>query len=124
MAQTATIRRVVRTAIQLLAVAVVLSTALVGTAFGASVLAGGVVMLASFGVSALMARRVSAAVEKGHTSGASGATMIKLPVLMLVIWALFERFDVLGVVVGGSVMVAAVVIDAIRDADQPLVGAA
>jgi len=124
MAQMATIPRVVRTALGLLVVVVALGTLWVGTDFGAAALAGGVAMLASFGASAFLARRLSAAVEQGFSSGASGLMMIKLPVLVIALWVLFERFDVLGVVVGGTVVVAAVIIDAVRHRDQALVGAA
>ena len=88
-----------------------------------SVFVGGLAMLASFGASVWLSRRVTAAVEQGFSTGAAGLILVKLPVLIIVLWGLFDRFDVLGVVLGGCVMVSAVVIDAVRIGDKSMVGA-
>jgi hypothetical protein len=122
-ATSATIPRVIRTAMGLLVVAVSLGGVFAGVGFAQSVLAGGLAMLASFGASVWLSRRVTAAVEQGFSTGASGLILVKLPVLVIVLWGLFERFDVLGVVLGGCVMVSAVVIDAVRIGDKSMVGA-
>lgn len=108
----------------LLVVAVSVGGVFAGVGFAQSVLVGGLAMLLSFGASVWLSRRVSAAVDQGFSSGASGLIMVKLPVLIIVLWGLFVRFDVLGVVLGGCVMVSAVVIDAIRIGDQSMLGAA
>lgn len=123
MATSATIPRVIRTAMGLLVVAVSLGGVFAGVGFAQSVLAGGLAMLASFGASVWLSRRVTAAVEQGFSTGASGLILVKLPVLVIVLWGLFDRFDVLGVVLGGCVMVSAVVIDAVRIGDKSMVGA-
>jgi hypothetical protein len=107
----------------LLVVAVSLGGVFAGVGFAQSVLAGGLAMLASFGASVWLSRRVTAAVEQGFSTGASGLILVKLPVLVIVLWGLFDRFDVLGVVLGGCVMVSAVVIDAVRIGDKSMVGA-
>jgi hypothetical protein len=122
-ATSATIPRVIRTAMGLLVVAVSLGGVFAGVGFAQSVLVGGLAMLASFGASVWLSRRVTAAVEQGFSTGASGLILVKLPVLVIVLWGLFERFDVLGVVLGGCVMVSAVVIDAVRIGDKSMVGA-
>jgi hypothetical protein len=124
MAPTATVPRVVRTALGLLVAVVAVGSLIGGADFGAAALAGGVAMLGSFGFSALIARRVSTAVENGFSAGAGGMVLIKVPVLMIVLWAMFERFDVFGVVAGGCVVVLAIIVDAVRCMDQPMAGAA
>ena len=106
------IRSVFRMATGLLLLLVVGAWGWQGSDAGFGVLMGGVVMLLSFAFGGWTVRRVGEAAEAGMTGGASGLTMVKLPALVIAIWMLLERFDPIAVVVGGSVVTIAVVLQA------------
>ena len=113
------IRSVFRLAIGLLIVLVVGAWQVVSMDAAQGVLMGGVVMLASFAMGGLTVRRVSQAAEAGMTGGAAGLTAIKLPVLILAIWMLLKHFDPIPVVVGGSVVMVAIVMQAALEILHP-----
>ncbi len=106
------IRSVFRMATGLLLLLVVGAWQLVSVDAGFGVLMGGVVMLLSFAFGGFTVRRVSQAAEAGMTGGASGLAMVKLPALVMALWMLLERFDPISVVIGGSVVTIAVVLQA------------
>ena len=106
------IRSVFRMATGLLSLLVMGAWMIVDSDAGFGVLMGGVVMLLSFAFGGWTVRRVSEAAEAGMTGGAGGLAMVKLPALVMAIWMLLERFDPISVVVGGSVVTIAVVLQA------------
>ena len=113
------IRSVFRLAIGLLIVLVVGAWQVVSMDAAQGVLMGGVLMLASFAMGGLTVRRVSQAAEAGMTGGAAGLTAIKIPVLIVAIWMLLKHFDPIPVVVGGSVVMVAIVLQAAREILHP-----
>ena len=113
------IRSVFRLAIGLLIVLVVGAWQMVSMDAAQGVLMGGVLMLASFAMGGLTVRRVSQAAEAGMTSGAAGLTAIKIPVLIVAIWMLLKHFDPIPVVVGGSVVMVAIVLQAALEILHP-----
>jgi hypothetical protein len=99
-------------AIGLLSLLSVGAWAVVGANAALGVLLGGVVMLLSFALGGLAVRRLSQAAEAGMTGGGAGLSMLKLPALVMAIWLLLERFDPIAVVIGGSVVMISVVLQA------------
>lgn len=116
MIKTPLIRSVLSLAIGLLAALTLGGTMVMDGGFGLGVLMGGVVMVLSFLMGGRTVQRVSEAVEAGRTGGAAGVAMIKLPLLVLAVWMLLERFDPMAVALGGSVVVVAVVLVASAEA--------
>lgn len=112
MTTTHPIRSVFSMAIGLLSLLSVGAWAVVGANAALGVLLGGVVMLLSFALGGLAVRRLSQAAEAGMTGGGAGLSMLKLPALVMAIWLLLERFDPIAVVIGGSVVMISVVLQA------------
>ena len=104
------IRSVLRMAIGLLVLLTIGGALAQGNDFGAGVMMGGVVMLLSFMLGGRLVSKLSDAASAGVVGGGGGVAMVKLPVLVLAIWALVERFDPLAVVLGGSVVTIAIVL--------------
>ena len=46
------------------------------------------------------------------TSGAAGLSVLKVPALVMAIWMLLQHFDPIAVVIGGSVVMISVVLQA------------
>lgn len=113
------IRSVFQLAIGLLMLLVVGAWQLVDMDAAQGVLMGGVVMLVSFALGGLTARRVGQAAEAGMKGGAAGLTVLKIPALILAIWMLLKHFDPISVVVGGSVVMVAVVMQAALEIMRP-----
>ena len=106
------IRSVFSMAIGLLSLLVMGAWLVIGVNAGLGVLMGGVVMLLSFALGGLAVRRVSQAAEAGMTSGAAGLSVLKVPALVMAIWMLLQHFDPIAVVIGGSVVMISVVLQA------------
>lgn len=106
------IRSVFRLAIGLLMVLAVGAWQLFDVDAAQGVLMGGVLMLTSFALGGLTVRRVSQAAEAGIKAGAAGLTVLKIPALIVAIWMLLKHFDPIPVVVGGCVVMVAVVMQA------------
>jgi len=117
------IRSVYRVAIGLLVVLVLGSRMLVDGSFSQGVLMGGLAMLGSFSLGGWLIRRASTSAHRG-AAGAALLMMLKLPLLGIVLWQLLTHFDVLGVVLGGSIVTASVLIQALRDSRSPVLGEA
>jgi hypothetical protein len=108
---TSTIRRVVLWSVALLVGGATIAAVLAGADHGAGFAAGGAVVLVGLAVSALLSHLWLG--NPGSTGGALSklALAFKLPLLLLAIGWLFTLFPVISVVLGASVLVAAIVAD-------------
>ena len=110
---TGTLRRVVLWSLALLVGGATVATVLAGVDHGAGFAAGGLAVLVGLAVSAFLSHVWLE--NPRSTSGALSklALACKLPLLLLAIGWLFTLFPVLSVVLGASVLVAAIVADAL-----------
>ena len=110
---TRTLRRVVLWSLALLVGGATVATAAAGLEHGAGFVAGGVVVLAGLALSAFFSHVWLT--NPRSTGGALSKLVLacKLPLLLLAIGWLFTMFPVLSVVLGASVLVAAIVADAL-----------
>ena len=90
----------------------------VGEALG--VVAGGVVMLLSFVGGGWSLQRAGQAAAGGSARLAAGLVVLKLPILGLALWMLFQRFDPIAVVAGGSVVMVSIFASAVVQAAVPV----
>ena len=116
MKETPMIRSLVRLSIGLILVGVVSAQLAFGHDAAMGVLWGSVVMFASFLFGGWSLRRF------GESGGgvASAMTVLKLPVLCLVLWKSFHYFDPLSVIAGGSVVMLSIVLSAIFSVARPV----
>jgi hypothetical protein len=110
---TRTLRRVVLWSLALLVGGAAIASVAVGVEHGAGFAAGGAVVLVGLAVSAFLSHVWLT--NPRSTGGALSklALACKLPLLLLSIGWLFTVFPVLSVVLGASVLVAAIVADAL-----------
>ena len=110
---TRTLRRVVLWSVALLVGGATVASVLAGFDHGAGFAAGGVAVLVGLAVSSFFSHLWLE--NPRSTSGALSklALACKLPLLLLAIGWLFTLFPVLSVVLGASVLVAAIVADAL-----------
>ncbi len=108
-----TLRRVMLLSLALLFAGAAIATVSAGAEHGAGFAAGGVVVMVGLGVSAFLSH-VWLSDPRSVGGGLSKlALACKLPLLLLAIGGLFTLFPVLSVVLGASVLVVAILVDAI-----------
>jgi len=110
---TRTLRRVVLWSLALLVGGASIATAAWGIEHGAGFAAGGAVVLCGLALSAFFSR---VWLTNPHSAGGALSKLAlacKLPLLLLAIGWLFTMFPVLSVVLGASVLVAAIIADAL-----------
>jgi hypothetical protein len=113
---TSTLRRVVLWSLALLVGGASIATVAAGAEHGAGLLAGGTVVLLGLGLSAFLSRVwLSDPLSLGGAL-CKLALAVKLPLVVLAIGGLFTVFPVLSVVIGASVLVVAIVVDALGGA--------
>jgi hypothetical protein len=89
------------------------ATLVVGAEHGAGFASGGAVVLVGLALSAFLSRRW---LSSPHSPGGALSKLglaCKLPLLLLALGWLFTMFPVLSVVLGASVLVAAILVDAL-----------
>ena len=96
-------------ALILLALFVAGSIGLIDVGFGLGVALGGATMLGSFEIGNRMVVRLGQQVQAGLSPKAAGLVLFKLPVVGAVLWLLLTRFDPYAIVLGGSVVVLAII---------------
>ena len=84
------------------------------------VLGGGLVMFLSFVGGGWAVHRVGQAAEQGFQRGAAALVVLKLPILFAALWMLFQRFDPIAVVVGGSAVMLSIVLSAVFEMANPI----
>ena len=114
------IRRIIPIAIGLLAAGAVAAFAWFGAGEAIGVFAGGVVMLLSFVGGGWSLQRAGQAAAGGSARLAAGLVVLKLPILGMALWMLFQRFDPLAVVAGGSVVMVSIFVSAVVQAAVPV----
>ena len=110
-----TIRSILRWSGALLGTLVLVAFVVSGRDDALGVLVSGLVMLTSFMVGVRLTNRLGNAISAGASVRASALVMIKLPVLCVLIWALLTYFPPLSVVIGGSTVILAVLVQAGAD---------
>ena len=96
-------------ALILLALFVAGSIGLMDAGFALGVAFGGATMLGSFEIGNRMVVRLGQQVAEGLSPKAAGLVLFKLPVVGAVLWLLLTRFDPYAIVLGGSVVVLAII---------------
>jgi hypothetical protein len=96
-------------ALILLALFVAGSIGWMDAGFALGVALGGATMLGSFEIGNRMVVRLGQQVAEGLSPKAAGLVLFKLPVVGAVLWLLLTRFDPYGIVLGGSVVVLAII---------------
>ena len=120
MNKTPMIRRIIRLSVGLLIAGVVCAHVTVGQEAALGVLSGGLVMFLSFIGGGWAVHRVGQAAEQGFKRGAAGLVVLKLPLLCIAIWTLFQHFDPIAVVAGGSVVMLSIVLSAVLETAYPI----
>ncbi len=106
------IRSVIRLSVGLLLLGVVVAHMTVGRDVAMGVLGGGVVMFLSFLGGGWSVHRLGQAASAGATGGAAALVILKLPILCIALWTLFNNFEPMAVVAGGSVVMISIVLAA------------
>ena len=114
------IRRIIPIAIGLLGSGAIAAFAWFGAGEALGVVAGGAVMLLSFVGGGWSLRRAGQAAAGGSARLAAGLVVLKLPVLGLALWMLFQRFDPIAVVAGGSVVMVSIFVSAVVQVAVPV----
>ena len=116
MKATPMIRSLIRLSIGLIVLGVVVAQLTYGRDAALGVLWGGIVMFSSFLVGGWTLRNFG---ESGQ-GGASALTVLKLPLLCLVLWKSFHYFEPVSVIAGGSVVMLSIVLSAVFDVARPV----
>ena len=106
------IRNLVGIASGLIVLGVVVAQGLYGPDAAHGVLWGGIVMMSSWTL-----RNFGGS---GQSVGASALTVLKLPLLCMVLWKSFQYFDPVSVIAGGSVVMLSIVLSAVFDVARPV----
>ena len=109
------IRRIIPLSVGLIAVGAMVGAVWFGTQVAVGVAGGGVVMLLSFIGGGWSLHRAGQAAAHGSTRMAAGLVLLKLPVLGMALWWLFQRFDPIAVVAGGSAVMVSIVLSALAE---------
>ncbi len=120
MNKTPMIRRIIRLSVGLLIAGVVYAQVTFGQDIALGVMGGGLVMFLSFVGGGWAAHRVGQSAEQGFQRGAAALVILKLPMLFGALWMLFQRFDAIAVVVGGSVVMLSIVLSAVFEMANPI----
>jgi len=108
MIKTPMIRSILQLAVGLLSVVALVAFIFVDGNAAMGVLAAGLVMMGSFVLGGWTVARIGQMASAGVSAGAALIAVLKLPVLGLSLWVLFENFAPFPVVAGGSVVVASI----------------
>ena len=111
------IRNLVGIASGLIVLGVVVAQGLYGPDAAHGVLWGGIVMMSSFLFGGWTLRNFGGS---GQSVGASALTVLKLPLLCMVLWKSFQYFDPVSVIAGGSVVMLSIVLSAVFDVARPV----
>ncbi len=109
------IRRIIPLSVGLIALGATAGAVWFSANAALGVAGGGVVMLLSFIGGGWSLHRAGQAAAHGSTRMAAGLVLLKLPVLGLALWWLFQRFDPIAVVAGGSVVMVSIVLSALAE---------
>ena len=120
MNKTPMIRRIIRLSVGLLVAGVAYAQVAFGQDIALGVLGGGLVMFLSFVGGGWAVHRVGQAAEQGFQRGAAALVVLKLPILFAALWMLFQRFDPIAVVVGGSAVMLSIVLSAVFEMANPI----
>lgn len=115
-----TIRRIIGISLVLLSAGVISSLYVWGSTTAYGVLGGGAVMFLSFLGGGWAIHRAGQAASMGAGRAATGLVLLKLPVLGCALWMLFQRFEPVAVVAGGSVVLLSIVLSAMVQIALPV----